>query len=71
MSKKYTFGVPNIIFVLILVGMVTSFLGLGVFVLMVLVPVVGYFLWQVREKNKELEERLAALEGHPTLPKQD
>ena len=71
MSKKYIFGVPNIVFVLILAGIVAILLDLGIYVLLALVPIVGYYVWQVRAKNKELEERLAALEGHPTPPKQD
>jgi hypothetical protein len=64
------FGVPTLVFLLILVGVVTSLIGLGVIVLAVLVPVVGYYVWDVRQKNRELEERIDALEGHPNKSKQ-
>ncbi|HME19665.1 MAG TPA: hypothetical protein VKF15_08020 [Nitrososphaerales archaeon] len=70
MSKKYTFGVPPLVFILIIAGVLGALL-VPEFVVIALVPIVGYYVWQVREKNKELEERLAALEGHPTPPKQD
>jgi hypothetical protein len=68
-SKKYTFGVPNMVFVLILVGVLGALL-VPEFVVIVLVPVVGYYVWQLRETNRELEERVAALEGHPRQSRQ-
>jgi len=70
MSNRYTFGVPPLVFLLIILGLFGALL-VPEFVVIVLVPVVGYYLWQVRQKNRELEERVAALEGHPTPPKQD
>ena len=70
MSKKYTFGVPWVVFILIIVGILGALLVPEI-VVIVLVPVIGYYIWQLREKNRELEERLAALEGHPIPPKQD
>jgi len=70
MSNRYTFGVPPLVFLLIILGLFGALL-VPAFVVIVLVPVVGYYLWQVRQKNRELEERVAALEGHPTPPKQD
>ena len=69
MSKKYMFGVPPVLFVLILIGIFGTLL-LPEFVVLALVPIVGYYVWQVREKNKELEARIASLEGHPNQPKQ-
>jgi protein-S-isoprenylcysteine O-methyltransferase Ste14 len=70
MSKKYMFGVPNFVFVLILLGII-SVLLFEWLVLFVVIPIFGYYVWQLREKNRELEERLAAVEGHPRPPKQD
>jgi len=63
-SKKYAFGVPPLVFVLIILGLFGALI-VPEFVVIVLVPVVGYYVWQLREKNRELEERVAALEGHP------
>lgn len=65
MSKKRMFGVPNVVFILILLGVLGSLL-IPEFVVLALVPIVGYYLWNVREKNKELEERLASVEGRPS-----
>ena len=64
-SKKYLFGVPNTVFALILIGVLGSLL-VPEFVVLALVAVVGYYMWDLRRKNKELEERVAALEGHPS-----
>jgi hypothetical protein len=69
-SKKYAFGVPPMVFILIIVGVLAALL-VPEFVVIALVPIVGYYVWDVRAKNKELEERVAALEGHPMPPKQD
>jgi hypothetical protein len=63
MSKKYLFGVPNTVFLLIVLGVIGVFLILWL-VDVAVIPVVGYYLWQTREKNRELERRIAALEGH-------
>jgi hypothetical protein len=63
-KKRNTFGVPMTVFLLILLGVVGSLL-VPEFVVIVLVPVTGYYVWDLRQKNKELEERVAALEGHP------
>lgn len=65
------FGVPIVVFVLILLGVVTSLIGLGVFVLVALVAVVGYYMWDLRQKNKDLEERVDSLEGHPKKSKSE
>ena len=70
MSNRYTFGVPPLVFILIILGLFGALL-VPEFVVIVLVPVVGYYVWQVRQKNKELEERVAALEGHPVQPQQN
>jgi nicotinamide riboside transporter PnuC len=69
-SKRYMFGVPNLVFILVILGILGALL-VPELVVLALVPIVGYYVWQVREKNRELEERLAAVEGHPHPPKQD
>ena len=71
MSKKYTLGVPYLVFALIVLGILACVLDFALIVVIILVPVVGYYTWQLRAKTKELEERLAALEGRRSPPKQD
>jgi uncharacterized membrane protein len=51
---------------LVLLALLT--LSLGLLLLIFFVPVVGWYIWRFNDKNKELEERLAALEG-PHKPK--
>jgi len=58
------------VFLLLVLGMV-AVIFFEWLTLLVLIPVFGYYIYQLRQKNRELEERVAALEGHPTPPKQD
>jgi hypothetical protein len=43
--------------------------GAAIFVILVFVPVAGWYIWKLNDKNKELENRVATLEGHPTKDK--
>jgi 4-amino-4-deoxy-L-arabinose transferase-like glycosyltransferase len=53
---------------LILMGLVA--LLFGFIFLAVFVPVAGWYIWQLNDKNKLLEARIAALEG-PSTNKQE
>jgi len=56
-----------IFLVLLALLMFTPFIGI---VLVFFVPVIGWYLWSLRDQNKELEARVAALEGKkPDKPK--
>jgi hypothetical protein len=69
-SKSRTdIGVVVRVTFLILVALL-MLTGLVVFVLIVALPLMGWYIWTLHDKNKELEARLAALEG-PKKPDRD
>lgn len=61
MSKQGGLGTTVRITFLILMGALVLFLG--IIFLIVFVPVVGWYLWQLLDENRALKARLAALEG--------
>ncbi len=48
---------------MVLLGALVLFLGL--FFLIVFVPVAAWYLWQLSDRNRDLEARLAAIESPP------
>lgn len=70
MSGKSRFGVPTVIFFLLLLGTI-SVLFFEWLLLFAIIPIFGYYIWQLREKNKQLETRLEALEGKPRQSRPD
>ncbi len=46
---------------LVLMGVLTLYLGL--LFLIIFVPVIGWYVWRLVDRNAELEKRVAALEG--------
>jgi hypothetical protein len=63
MSKpKSVFGGLNVAFVLILLGMI-GFLIDPLIMLLVFIPVVGYYLYHLNKKMNDLNSRLAKFEN--------
>ncbi len=46
---------------LVLMGVITLYLQL--LFLIIFVPVIGWYVWRLVDRNAELEKRVAALEG--------
>ncbi len=46
---------------LVLMGVITLYLQL--LFLIIFVPVIGWYVWRMVDRNAELEKRVAALEG--------
>jgi 4-amino-4-deoxy-L-arabinose transferase-like glycosyltransferase len=53
---------------LALLGLLT--LALGLLLLIFFVPIVGWYVWTLSDRNRELEARIAVLEG-TRKPKSD
>ena len=47
---------------LILIGLL-MLTGFAIFVLIVFVPVMGWYIWKQQDRIRDLESRLAALDG--------
>jgi len=68
MSKPKGLDISVRVIFLALIGFLTLFLSL--LFLAVFVAVVGWYIWGLNDKTKELEARIAALEG-PSAKKPD
>ena len=71
MSKPLT-SVNMVIRVVFLVLLGLLILGgLGGFVILIYLPVLGWIIWRLMDRTAELEAKVAALEGHPTVKKEN
>ena len=68
MSKPKGLDIPVRVIFLALIGFLTLFLSL--LFLAVFVAVAGWYIWSLSDKTKDLEARVAALEG-PSAKKPD
>jgi hypothetical protein len=71
MSKPLT-SVNMVIRVVFLVLLGLLILGgLGGFVILIYLPVLGWIIWRLMDRTAELEAKVAALEGHPIVKKEN
>ena len=64
MSTQFKLETVTRVVFAVLLGALILF-GLAILVLLIFVPVVTWYVWRLQDKNKDLERRMAALEGHP------